>query len=82
MALHNREFPVHRNEVKVNKKVPLENCQQSIIWTQGKQGSQNVPAISPATSGWVPSTDLSKIKIEVGKTEMLSRYLLFSRSLL
>jgi len=40
------------------------------------------PAISPATSGWAPSTNLSKIKIEVGKTEMLSRYLLFSRSLL
>ena len=33
-------------------------------------------------SGWAPSTNLSKIKIEVGKTEMLSRYLLFSRSLL
>jgi hypothetical protein len=30
------------------------------------------PAISP-------STNLSKKKIEVGKTEMLSRYLLFSR---
>ena len=40
------------------------------------------PAISPATSGWEPSTNLSKLKIEVGKTEMLSRYLLFSRSLL
>ena len=36
---------------------------------------------SPATSGWALSTNLSKIKIEVGKTEMLSRYLLFSRSL-
>ena len=48
------------------------------------QGSQNVPAttISQATSGWAPSTNLSKIKIEVGKTEMLSRYLLFPRSLL
>ena len=41
------------------------------------------PAISLATSGWVPSTNLSKkIIIEVGKTERLSRYLLFSRSLL
>jgi len=29
------------------------------------------PVISPATSGWAPSTNLSKIKIEVGKTEML-----------
>jgi hypothetical protein len=43
-----------------------------------KQGYQNVPS----TSGWAPSTNLSKIKIEVGKTEMLSRYLLFPRSLL
>jgi hypothetical protein len=30
MALHNREFPVHRNEAKVEKKVPSTNCQQSI----------------------------------------------------
>jgi hypothetical protein len=29
-----------------------------------------------------PSTNLSKIKIEVGKTEMLSRYLFFSRSVI
>ena len=40
------------------------------------------PSISPATSGWAASTNLSKIKIGVGKTEMLSRYLLFSCSVL
>jgi hypothetical protein len=49
----------------------------NVEWMFTVQGSQNVPAISLATSGWAPSTNLSKIKIEVGKTEMLSRYLLY-----
>jgi hypothetical protein len=68
---------ITENEKKVNILITFQFYQllflfltNLYVWTQG---SQNVPAISSATSGWAPSTNLSKIKIEVGKTEKVSR---------